>query len=698
MYSFLFEKSTRWRIHTLLREEAIRSVASYLQGSTGIAYGVTGRDVPVASGQNFDYELTGADGDRIAVELFRLVESEEDLKRQRAWGRVIEKLREEVERRKLKGYIVSTPVFTYKKKELDAYVSQQADAIEHAIYDDGDKKQFSAGGYEFNKIANLETIVFSYSPGARAINPSGTALGQFVRLLPVKNGQLEAPGHRHCLLVANWAMFVDPGDAIQATLTNIDFGKLPNIDLIFYEARPGEFSLVFSRSVYEAIRKPADITDPGLVSLRNQCLRFMLADKKDEALEYVRSISTDKGTVRWLDDPEARQNTVTHVEARLKEHNRPDEALWLLEMLHDDANPDVRGTNDSEDLHARVLRGDDVHFITTVRGHLCWLMSHLIARNDPQHYTRILQILERYAKEENLYIRMQVTFPLAELVSRRRGTKKPDGTPFEWDQDERQRARDLAFRMLRENSSYPRVMEGLLHVFNSLRDVSEAEAEEILQRFLATRQDDVLHNLAALVVFFALFRDTHWHDDPPFDRRKFVEILKGQIIGGDGSIRAAIAWHLWKIVQEKHLPYAEVREYFPMFWNGAYDSHVASMCAIALEELAALAPDDGIVLFNRMVRSTLDYVNGNPPRTPWLYGTEKMMLLLARRPDDLAAVLPDLGGLWMKGVYIGDLTVIFQSFRLVDTARRNEIKQRLQGLHAEMKGVHPQLVDVCWSD
>jgi hypothetical protein len=41
-------------------EEAIRRFASYLQATGGIAYGVTGRDVLVASGQNYDYELTGA--------------------------------------------------------------------------------------------------------------------------------------------------------------------------------------------------------------------------------------------------------------------------------------------------------------------------------------------------------------------------------------------------------------------------------------------------------------------------------------------------------------------------------------------------------------------------------------------------------------------------------------------------------------
>ncbi|HTS38879.1 MAG TPA: hypothetical protein VMH04_24605 [Candidatus Solibacter sp.] len=676
-------------------EEAILRFATYLRATTGIGYGVTGRDVPVASGQNYDYELTRANGDKLAVELFRLIESEEDFKRQRAWGRVIEKLKQEVAQRKLKGYMVSTPVFTYRKRDLDAYVSQQANAIENAISNDGDKEQFSAGGYEFNKIANLETILFSYSPGARAINPSGTALEQFARLLPVKNGQLEAPGHSRCLLVANSAIFVDPGDAIKA-LTNVDFSTFPNIDLIFYETTPGEFSVIFSRSVYEAIREPAEVTDPRLIPLRNQCLRFMLADKKNEAFEYIKAMSTASGNMGWLDDPEARMNAVMHVEARLKEYDQPDEALWLLEMLHDDPSPGAGGMNDPEDLHARVLRGDDVRFITTVRGHLCWLMSHLIARNVPEHYKRILQILDRYASEENLYIRTQVTFPLAEFVSRRRATRNQDGTAFDWDRNERQHVRDLAFRMLRENERYPRVMEGLLHVFNSLRDVDETEAEEILTRFLATRQEYVLHNLAALVVFFALFRDSHWQNEARFDRQKFVEILKQQIVRGDSSIRASIAWHLWKILQDKHLPYREVKEYFPLFWDGAYDSHVISMCAIAIEGLSTIAPSDALELFKRMVRKTLDNISQSAGRNFWLSSAEKMIPLFAQQPDDLVAIVSDLRDLWIKGAYIGDPTVIFMSFTQVDPARRDEVRRKFQAIHAEMKAVHPRLADVPW--
>jgi hypothetical protein len=171
-------------------EEAISRFASYLQKKTAVAFGVTGRDVSVPSGQNCDYELTGTDGVKLAVELFRLVESEGNIKQGRSWSRVVQQLKEELLGRKVKGYMISTPVFVYKKKELAAYVTQQADVIEQAIKADKQRTKFSAGGYEFNKITNLETVVFSYSPGARAINPQGTAFEHFSRLLPTKNGRV----------------------------------------------------------------------------------------------------------------------------------------------------------------------------------------------------------------------------------------------------------------------------------------------------------------------------------------------------------------------------------------------------------------------------------------------------------------------------------------------------------------------------
>jgi hypothetical protein len=682
-------------------EETILRFIAHLQNTTGITFGITGRDVPVPSGQNFDYELTDSNGQKMAVELFRLIESEAEIQRSRAWSKVIEKLKAELKGRNVKGYMISTPVFVYKKNELPAYVSAQADLIEGAISVDSQKEDFSVQGYEFRKIANLETVVFSFSPGGRAIDPKGTALEHFARLLPTKNGQLAVQGARRALLIVNWAMFVDAQDAIHA-LSAIDFGAFRNVDVVFYEIQPSDFIVIFERSVYEAIRARTYLDDPERARLLQLNLRYMLADAKAEAFQYVKAVSNEIGSMRWLDDHLARENVVMYAENQLKNNKNLDDALWVLDILNDDPDPDPAGANEPNrgqefNYHKRLLEGEDVGYITTVRGHVCWLMSHLIVQNKPELYISIIEILERYAAEQNLYIRAQLTFPLTELVVRRRATKNQDGSPFTWDPQQRLRVRELAFKLLRENAGYPRVLVALLHVFSRLRDVNETEGEEILSTFLATKKDYVLHDLAALVVYFALFRSKDWKNDPPFDPGKFVAILKEQIVNGDKSIRASTAWHLWKVLQEKQLPYGEVKEYLTLFWEGPYDSGVVSMFALAIEEIVKVAPEDAVAIFKSMVQKAREHLQQFPGEHHLLNATEKVIPFLAAQPDELIAVVSDLKDLWMRGAYIGDPAVIFGSFRSVKPERRDWVRKQLRAIYNEMKAVSPKLVDIDWS-
>jgi len=255
----------------------------------------------------------------------------------------------------------------------------------------------------------------------------------------------------------------------------------------------------------------------------------------------------------------------------------------------------------------------------------------------------------------------------------------------------------LAFEMLRANTGHPRVMESILHVFSFLRDVNEPEAEEVLRTFLATGQDYILHDLADLVVYFALFRSKQWPNDPPFEPKNFIAILKEQIVSGDTSIRGSLAWHLWNIVKEQHIPYSEVRGYFPLFWDGAYDPQLASMCALGMEDLAKIAPDDAVALFKRMLEKTKEHVEKAPGQHHWLNSTEDVLPLLAAKPDELVAVVSVLKDLWMKGMYIGDPRVIFALFRCVEPLHRQRVKEALKALYDDMKAAYPPLVDVDWS-
>lgn len=416
----------------------------------------------------------------------------------------------------------------------------------------------------------------------------------------------------------------------------------------------------------------------------------------------MKAISDGTGNMRWLDDHLARENMVVYCENQLKKGKGVDDGLWLLRMLRDDPDPDPRGereVNRGEEFnyHKRVLEGDDIRYITTVRGHLCWLMSHLIVRNRPEIYEEIIEILKKYAAEPNLYIRTQLTFPLIELVVRRHATKNQDGSPFDWKPEQKLDVRELAFRMLRNNAGHPRVLESLLHVFSRLRDVNEAEAEEILNLFLATGKEYVLHDLAALIVYFAVFRSRDWKDASPFDPTKFIAILKKQIVDGDKSVRASIAWHLWKILQETQLAYDEIREYLLLFADGPYESRVVSMFALATEEILKNSAGDAAQMFKCMVKKTKEHMELFPNEHHWLDATEKVIPVIAAQPDELITVVSNLKDLWMKGAYVGDPTAIFGSFRNVVPERREWAREQLKAIYYEMKAVSPRLVDIDWS-
>ncbi|MFA5793353.1 MAG: hypothetical protein WC897_05860 [Candidatus Gracilibacteria bacterium] len=689
-------------------EEAIERFRNFLGQERATTYAVTGRDVVVnpATNENFDYQLQTQDGAKTAVEIFRLIESGEELARQKVFGSFIQELKKELLTRGVKGYLISTPEFVMKKRDISAHSTRLADEIEQAVKSNSEAEKFEYAGFEFSKIKDLETVVFSYHSGARSIDPRGTAATVFAGKLPKKNQQVAVSDHERILLVVSWAMFVDGADAIRA-LSGFDFSEFQNVDKIFFEPREGQFVLVYDRTVVEAIQNKQPLNDSPSLKLMLQYARYQLGEKKPEAFEYVKAVTTLTGSINWLADNGAKENLVLYGEELLAK-DLIDDAMWIIRQLHDDDNPKPDGTNDVDDpkgehnYHARVLRGEDANIITTVRGHLCWLLMKMVAKNQPQYYTEIIGIMSRYLKEDNLYIRIQASYIIDELWRRRRARHNQDESVFSWKDEERAYIRELALDTVRANRSYPRVMQALLHVFNSVRDLNEGEAEEILNLFLATKNDDVLHDLAAFVVYFALFRekDSQYYGGQ-FNPNKFVALLKEQIKNGDSSMRGSLAWHLWKLLTDKILPYEAIKEYLPLFLEGKYASEAMSKLALIFEELSKIAPDDAVVLYERALESLEVYLKTKPEDgyQNWINGTEEMLPILAKESKRLITVIGRLKNIWMMRtqIYIGNIQTIFGSYELVSSEHKEEVRTTLKVMYDEMKSVYPPLQKVDWT-
>ena len=686
-------------------EESIERFREFLSRERGVTFGVSGRDVVVdpTTNENFDYQLTSNTGNQIAVEIFRLVESGDDLASDKVWSQVVALLKEELIRTGVTGYVIALPrKIGIPLREVKTYAEKAATTITAAIRNNIEAEKFTTGGITFRRIEQYETVSFSWGGEARYVNPHGTAGGIFQKKLDKKNKQLGVSNHERILLVTNWTFFIDAPDIIRA-LSAIDFEQYPNVDKIFFETRNHRFSQVYDRKTYTAILnkqiKDADETDLLLRYLKHQ-----LANKKKDAYEFVKAVTEEAGSIDWLSNKEARENLVLYAQG-LAEEGQIDEAHWVIRQLHNDPDPDPAGQNTPDDPsgqynhHLRILNGEEDCGITTVRGHLCWLIARVIVQNKPELYEELIDILDRYLSEENLYIRTQALIPLSELTARIRATKNQDGTPFEWSQSGRDRVRVLAFRTLTQNAQYARVLQILFHVFEHMRGLTESEAKTVLNTFLATQADYILHDVAVLVIYFALFREHDFKEDPPFEARDFVELLKQQISLGKPSMRSSLAWHFWNCLKNKHLTPEEVKEYLLMFWEQPYDQNLASMFDLIFDELAELSPPDACEVFEQMIErlKELGESNREALRDVWIHTTGELMGCLAQFPARLVRIVNMLVDVWKNGGAVYNLVEVLESYRHIEAPGKDLVKTELMRLYREIKDLKPEFPEIDWS-
>lgn len=685
-------------------EEAIERFISLVNREFSSAFAITGRDVRPnpSSPKDFDYQLQNSAGLKLAVEIFRLVEDGKELARDRVWADVVRMLKDELLRRNIRGYVITTKNFIVKKTSLPSFTSDLADKIESAIRANSGSGDFEEGGLEYRKIEKFDSVGFARSGEARYINPMGTAASSFAEKLPTKNLQVAAEDHLRILLVLNWAGFVDAGDAIHA-LTKVDLGAYPNVDQIYFEERPGTVHLVFDRAVSDAIIKCGDHR-PSLLPLLLETLRYRLGDKDPQACSFIRAYSVEISHVQWLVDKGVRENLV-HFADELLKNGKIDDVLWIVRHLQNDPDPLPDGANSPDDpegkfnYHRRVLAGEETSIITTVRGHLCWLLMRLVDLNRPEFYGEILEIVRRYISEPNLYIRIHVTYPLAAFVRRRRAIKNEDGTAFVWDPKERAEVAELAFQMLRENAGYPRVLAAVQHVFQYFRDLSEEQATEMASILLATKDASIYRDLAPLIIYFALFRQHQYSDLEPFNPDVFLNLLDEQIRHGLPEMRSSLAWHFWKALSDRAVSITDVRRYLYLFWEGPYERRVASNFGLIFEVLAAASPEDAVILFEGMLeRLTQALRTGQgKPLDYWVSGFESVAPLLGCFPEHLIRVSTLLKEAWIAGCIFVGLPTLFESYASVPNCSRARVKAHLQAIYSEMKEVQPKLPTVDWS-
>lgn len=277
-------------------EDAISRLIRHLNATRGGTFEITGRDVSVPSGENFDYKLESAGVQPLAVEIYRLADGEE-LASLALWGRVIDLLKKELEGRDVSGYVISGPQqFTLRKAEIAALVKELADEIVAAIRAHSGEAEFKQGRWTIHKADGVSGVSFMGLGEAKAVDPKGTTATAFSAKLSKKNGQLDVSGHERILLVVNWVMFVDADDVVRV-LSQQNPSEIPNIDRIFFEVRPDEFVVVFDRRVTEAEKRgelPASAHEQSLLIHQ---IRYRLLEHDVETFTFVKEMTERLGGI-----------------------------------------------------------------------------------------------------------------------------------------------------------------------------------------------------------------------------------------------------------------------------------------------------------------------------------------------------------------------------------------------------------------
>jgi transcriptional regulator with XRE-family HTH domain len=551
---------------------------SYLTRERGTAWLTTDANVVVEdeTKHDFDYELTPLDNNsrRIALEIFRLVDDEDEIATTRFHGQIWKVLKNELDDRGVKDFSIQTPArFTLPKARIGEYCKRIASIIESIVKQNPSIEEFEVESFKGTKYDGLNTVVFVSHGGPGFVNPGLSAEDAFALKLRDKERQLPHGEYERVLLAVNWIMFVGATDAISALATmNLDF--MEKTDRVYIEASPGNFALVYDRSVRMALDHGDDPpTDKNLAGLYHSWLENRLG-KDPRAFRVIRDISARMGNVNWIPNGYMRERIVWEA-VELVKQGQIEDGLWVARQFKQDPDPQLCNRPDDPEgksnLHEIVKRGGKTG-ISSVRGSACWLLQRLVQPDKPELFPQILAMVEELARDENLYVRQESTVPLAELA-RRRMLKSKNGS-YLMDEESRRRTRNLAFEMLHVNAEYHAILERLGAVLEQLTDLNELEARDVLNGLSTRLESGVRSVFSRLLIYFAIYRQEQFTESGAFDSREFKSWLIEAIREGPEILRTSLAWQLYQmgdfeklkefILQIPEAPYAK-RPFFYFF-------------------------------------------------------------------------------------------------------------------------------------
>lgn len=276
--------------------------------------------------------------------------------------------------------------------------------------------------------------------------------------------------------------------------------------------------------------------------------------------------------------PYAREKIVQFAE-RLAKQKKIKEALNIVEIFVNDPDPftplaiDPEDEKGEYDEHKKILQGEDMSVIKTVRGWCGWALLQCSVVESRPYIERMIILAKKLIEDENLYVATYGANALSGLARNRLTITPENKNVLFFGKDTKtalgnaKQVEKIAFVFLErvkklDKKTQDGMFESLLHLFDPMRALSEIEAK-ILIDSLSEMSEKTIAEAAPFFIYFAEFRQDHFKDKDwkwkmpglyddleKFDNKKFQKLLEKVLEKGNSEINSQFAWHLWKLIAE----------------------------------------------------------------------------------------------------------------------------------------------------
>lgn len=629
------------------------------------------------------------------------------------WGKIVSKLQKAVDNNKLiskvKGtFLVNTPELFKTPTEQRAFESASSQVLQAVIDNEKEVKVFGVD-FEINKVSNQESVVvFGSHGGGGSIDPANVVYQNIKDKIAIANQQLGnhprdlQPKKRILLLVNkyyfplwNWDLFKAISRTYKELLT------YANIDEIWYQFETkvkGFIHKLLYRKIFFEQFETSNFTDYNTEDLELfanwfSAMSEMGEEEKNKLLTALKRFLRNKKPYQIFPNSQTREEMV-RLGLWLVEKESFNDTIWLIEQFITDNDPPLpKDYKDDEkfDYHKQVLNNEDVNIITTVLGHLAWVIQKLAVRKN--YIVKALEFTQTLLNHSNLYVKLQGVIPLVEIAARRQWLEEYDK---ENNTEHYNEFRKASFNLLDKYSQYKAVANSLTHVFYYFKDINTEETIRVLNKLKNARE------AAALFVYFGIFRERHFKDKVPFDpeplRKKLISTIKDKQEKYE-DLRGSIAWNFWRILAETPDEFDTLKPYIDFFFSLPYNKKYYSSLERIIEEWIERKPEICISWLTTSIEKLLDYVDNNETtaRNTWIEPERALQFIASNNPSMLIKVVGKLVVLWKLGAFVGSPREIFETYKLVqDTNTKNKIRDQFKLWYYEMKAMNQKLEDVPW--